>query len=170
MNTGNRTTIRLGALALCFLLSGVAHAQAPKPPAPPPAKPLMYGTPITLEQAQVVMAAANAEAKKRGVEDTIAIVEPTGELVMYQKATTGQYAAYEFAVGKARTAARYRRETKVLFDQLKAGDMTVLNYPDAISAGGGGAPIIVGGKIIGAIGLTGGADEFVVAAGVNALK
>ena len=164
--------IRHGALALglVFATAAFGQAPAPRPAAAPPAKPLLYGPPITLDQAKLVMAAAEAEAKKRGVEETIAIVEPTGELVMFERPASAQYAAYEFAIGKARTSARYRRETKVLFDQLHGGDNAPLNYPDAFVGGAGGIPIVVGGRIIGAIGSTGGADQDVAAAGAAALK
>jgi uncharacterized protein GlcG (DUF336 family) len=174
-----KTIIGIGVLALGLGAAGAASAQqtalaaaaarpAPACPATPRGAP--YGPPITLEQAKTVLAAAEAEARRRNVEPTIAIVEPTGELVLYEKATSAQYAAYEFAYDKARTAARYRRETKVINDQVRCGDLTAMTFPGAMAAGAGGVPIFVGGKIIGAIGETGGSDQDVATAGAQALK
>jgi uncharacterized protein GlcG (DUF336 family) len=131
-----------------------------------------YGQSITLEQAKLVVAAAEAEARRRGVADiaAIAVTEPSGELVMYVKGTGAQYAAYEFAYGKARTAGRYRRPTSVMAAEIAKGSLQPLAYEGAMVAGAGGVPIVVGGRMIGAIGTTGGFDEEVAQAGVAALK
>jgi uncharacterized protein GlcG (DUF336 family) len=170
MNTGKGlATIWSGAFGLALFLAAGAEAQPAGGPAAPPRRLAPYGTPITLEQARQVMDAAQAEARRRNVEATIAIVEPTGELVMYEKATGAQYAAYDFAMGKARAAARYRRESKAFADQVHGGDMAALTFVGAMAAAGG-VPILSQGRIIGAIGETGGADEEVATAGANALK
>lgn len=165
-------------------LSGVASAQAPsaRPPAikpsPGPGVPVngvspgRYGPPMTTEQAEVVMAAAQAEAKRRGVADTeaIAVVEPTGDLILFWRGTQAQWSAFDWVNGKARTAARFQRPTKVLADELATGSLHPLAFPNAMVAGAGGEPIRIDGKIVGAIGTTGGFDEEVALAGVKALK
>ncbi len=168
-------TIALAAGIAALMLTTIAAAQtAPRGAQPFPNPPVRspYGTPITLEQAEAVMAAAKAEARKRNVYGTvaIAIVEPSGELVTYIKGTSAQYAAYEFSMGKARTSARYQRSTKLLADQLATGSLQPLAFPGATVAGAGGLPIVVGGRTIGAIGTTGGFDEEVAQAGLAALK
>lgn len=162
--------IRHGALVLGLVLATAAQAQAPAPakPAAPTVLP-GYGPPITLEQARVVMAAAEAAARRLNAHPTIAIVEPTGELVMYIKDTTAQYGAYEYAMGKARTAARYRRSSKMFGDQTKLDTLYFVELPNVLGAPGG-FPIVVQGHIIGAIGATGGSDEQVAQAGADALK
>ncbi len=118
------------------------------------------------------MAAARAEAKRLGVTDTeaIAVVEPTGELVLFWRGTQAQWSSFDWVIGKARTAARFQRPTKVLADELATGSLHPLAFPNAMVAGAGGEPIRIDGKIIGAIGTTGGFDEQVALAGVDAVK
>lgn len=156
---------------LLATIGAPAFAQAPPPPRPAPAPqpPPAYGPPITLEQAKTVAAAALAEARRRNVNPTIAIVDPAGELVYFEKASDASYQARGLAEGKARAAARTRRQTKLDADRLAAGATFVLAFPDIMPAQGG-VPIMAGGKIIGAIGETGGADQAVAEAGAAALK
>jgi glc operon protein GlcG len=154
-------------LAGTLAAAGGAARAAPAPqPAPPP---LPYGPPITQEQAKLVAAAAMAEAKRRNAAATIAIVDPAGELVYYEKATAASYTAEGLAMGKAKAAARTRRATKFDADRLAAGNLLVLKLPDVFPAGGGEL-IVADGKIIGAIGGTGGSDVEVASAGAAALK
>lgn len=129
-----------------------------------------YGPPITLEQAKRVAAAAVSEAKLRGLYPTIAVCDPSGELVYFEKATGSQYSAGEIAIGKARSAARYRRPSKELTDTLNSGNLATLALPGAIMGDTGGIPIVVGGLVIGAIGSTGGDGDIVSKAGAAALK
>jgi glc operon protein GlcG len=139
------------------------------PPAPPP--PIPHGLPITLELAKRVAAAAEAEAGKNGWPMAIAIAEPTGALVYFLKMDDVQYASIELAMIKAKTAAVYRRPTKMFTEALGNGHLMFLTFPD-LCAAPGGLPLVADGKLIGAIGVSGGAghqDDVVAQAGVAAL-
>jgi uncharacterized protein GlcG (DUF336 family) len=162
-----RTLIAAAAAAAALVSACGAQAQAP---APVPRKDPHYGPPITLEQAKAASAAAAAEARKRGLESTIAVCDPSGELVYFEKANESQYAAGELAIGKCRAAARYRRSSKEISDTLKAGNLATLSLPGAVMGDAGGIPILVHGLIIGAIGSTGGEGEVVSRAGADAVK
>jgi len=136
-------------------LGGSALAQQP---APPPAPPADYGPPITNEQAKTVAAAALAEAKKNNSPMAFAIVGPAGELVYFEKMDGTQLASVEIAQGKARTAVLFRRPSKLFADQYAAGNRAFTTFPEKPVASEGGVPIVVNGKIIGAIGASGGGD------------
>jgi glc operon protein GlcG len=143
--------------------------QKPATPVPPPIVP--YGPPITLEQAKHVAAAAEAEARKNGWSMAIAIAEPTGALVYFAKMDNTQYGSIEIAQDKAATAAKFRRPTKMFTDALAGGHLFFLTFPE-ISAAPGGLPLVADGKLVGAIGVSGGAghqDDVVAAAGAAAM-
>lgn len=179
MQTRIRTAFAIGFLATVTASSIAAQAPAAAPPAPaagPPraALPPMprsapIGSPITLEQARQVVAAAEAEATRRNLTATIAIVDPAGNLVYFQKATGAPYTAEDMAVKKARSAARNRRTTQYDAQRVAAGVATLAYLPD-IFPFPGGVPIVADGKLIGAIGETGGADQEVAEAGAAAIK
>lgn len=166
------------AAAASIALSAAAQAQPappPNPPAPadrfaiPAPAALPYGPRITIEQAKQVAAAAQAEAKRRGLQASIAVVEPSGELVYFEKADNTGYSAFDTAYAKARSAARWRRSTKYDSDRLASGVYEVLALPGVMPALGGEV-IVVDGKIIGAIGETSGRGENDIAlAGARAL-
>ena len=139
-------------------------------PAPPPTPP--YGIPITLAQAKRAAAAAEAEAAKNGWNMAIAIAEPSGALVYFEKMDNTQYGSIKIAQAKAETAAMFRRPTKVFTDALAGGHLFFLTFPD-ISAAPGGLPLVADGKLIGAIGVSGGAghqDDVVAEAGAAVIK
>jgi glc operon protein GlcG len=139
-------------------------------PAPPPTLP--YGMPITLEQARRVAEAAEAEARRNGWSMAIAVSEPTGALVCFIKMDNTQYGSIKIALAKAETAAQFRRPTKMFTDALADGHAFFLTF-EGISAAPGGLPIIADGKLIGAIGVSGGAghqDDVVAKAGADAIK
>ena len=142
--------------ALAF--GGTALAQQPAPSPAVPGPPADYGTPITNEQAKAVAAAALAEAKKNNWRMAFAIVGPAGELVYFEKMDGTQLASVEIAQGKARTAVLFRRPSKVFADQYAAGNRAFTTFPEKPVASEGGVPIIVNGKVIGAIGASGGGD------------
>src|SRR5262249_13448194 len=130
------------------VLASVVYAQqqgAPPPPAPP------FGTPITLEQAKKVAAAAEAEAKKNNLNSAFAIVEPTGALVYFLKMDGSQYGAVNVAIDKAISAALYRRPTAAFDAGLRSGNTYLLNLRN-MNAVPGGIPIVADGRLIGAIG------------------
>jgi uncharacterized protein GlcG (DUF336 family) len=161
--------------AAAVMLSTAALAQQPPaaaPAAPPP--PPAYGQSITLDQAKKAVAAAEDEAKKNNWGMNIAVVGPSGHLVHFSRLDTAQFASVDIAQHKARTAATFRRPTKVFQDALAANPANVyLLTLDGIIASEGGIPIIADGKLIGAMGCSGGTgqqDGQVCQAGVNALK
>jgi glc operon protein GlcG len=170
-----------GATCVALLISTGAFAQVPPNPdnpndavpealAPPP-----YGEPINLDTAKKVAAAAVAETTKRNWNAfCISVVNPSGELVYFEKQDNCQYASIGVSQHKARTAARYRRPTLV-FETLigKGAYFAYLTTLDDIIASRGGNPLIVDGKVIGAIGVSGGSgsqDNVVSLAGQAALK
>lgn len=158
-------------------LAGTVLAQQPPaaPPAPAaaPAGPPEYGPPITNEQAKAVAAAALAEAKKNNWRMAFTIVGPAGELVYFEKMDGTQMASVALSQSKARTAALFRRPTKIFADQYAAGNTAFTTFPEMPVASEGGIPISVGGKIIGAIGASGGTgqqDGAAAGAGASAAK
>ena len=155
------------ALYAALLLGTPLSAQQPPTPPIPPTTP--YGAPITLEQAKKVADAAEAEARKRNLNMAIAIVEPTGDLVYFRKMDGTQYASIKTAQDKAISAALFRRSSKSFRERVAAGDLSPMALRGAV-ASDGGVPIVVGGKIIGAIGTSGGADDVVSQVGADALK
>ena len=140
-------------------LAGAASGQQPAPsPAAPPAPPADYGPPITNEQAKAVAAAALAEARKDNSPMAVAIVGPAGELVYFEKMDGTQLASIEIAQGKARTAVMFQRPSKAFADQYAGRNRAFTTFPEKPVASEGGVPIVVDGKIIGAIGASGGSD------------
>lgn len=157
-----------------LLFVGPAAAQAPAPAPVPETMPfdIPYGTPISLERAKQVLDAAAAEAKKRNWKMAIAIVEPSGDLVYFQKMDGTQLASIKISQGKARAAATFRRSTKVFFDAMESGHPYVATLEGVVGSEGG-MPIVENGRLIGAIGVSGGAgaqDGVVAKAGVDAMK
>ena len=157
------------------LLLGAALAATPvlaEMAAPPP--PPAYGEQINIEQAKLAAAKAAEEAKKINTFMAIAVVSPSGDLVYFEKMDNTQYASINIAIHKARAAARFRRPTASFEERVGQGGvgLTLLTLDDIIASPGGN-PIIVGGKLIGAIGLSGGLgsqDHQASLAGVAALK
>jgi uncharacterized protein GlcG (DUF336 family) len=154
------------ALGTGLLIGGQAIAQQATPPE--------YGATINLEQAKKAVGAATAEAKKNNWFMAIAIVGPAGDLVYFEKMDNTQVASVAIAQHKAKAAATFRRPTKAFQDGLAASPANVyLLTLDGIIASEGGVPILAGGKIIGAIGVsgaTGAQDGQVATAGLAALK
>jgi glc operon protein GlcG len=143
-----------------------------QPAAPPP--PLPYGPPISLASAKQVLAAAEAEATAQGWSAVIAICDSTGQLAALHRMDQSNLGAVELAQRKARTAARFRRPTKVYEDLVASGPSGVrlLSVSDEIIALEGGLPLVQSGAVVGAIGVSGMQsfqDGQVAAAGVRAL-
>jgi uncharacterized protein GlcG (DUF336 family) len=176
-----RFTLLAGAVGAALVLSTSAFAQVPADPAnpneniPETMNPPAYGEPINLETAKKVAAAAVAEMRKRNWNGMcIAVVGPSGDLVYFEKDDACQYASISIAQHKARTAARYRRPT-VVFERLlgRGAFFSYLPTLDDVIASRGGNPLMVGGKVIGAIGASGGSgsqDDVISLAGAAALK
>jgi uncharacterized protein GlcG (DUF336 family) len=164
----------LTTAVLFFVDSALAQAPAPAPAPVPDAIPfdIPYGTPISLERAKAVAEAAMAEAKKRNWKDAIAIVGPSGEMVYFVKMDGTQHASYKIAEAKAHAAAIFRRPTKVFFDQMETGHPYIATLPGVV-ASDGGLPLIENGKVIGAIGISGGTgaqDGVIAKAGADTVK
>jgi glc operon protein GlcG len=145
-------------------------AQQPAAPSPPPTTP--YGSPISLDAAKKAMAAAEAEAVKNNWPMAIVILDSTGHTVMIHKLDNTQYGSIRVAEDKAHTALDFRRPSKVFEDSVAQGGigMRTLGLRGATPIEGG-FPIIVDGKIIGAIGASGGTapqDGQVAKAGADA--
>lgn len=155
--------------------TGLASAQAPVPSATPAATATavpQYGDNISHEQARRAIGAAVAEARRINVSMAIAVVDTSGNLVAFEKMDNTQNASVLVAQNKAVSAAMYRRPTKAFQDALVAGgaNLRILTLPH-MNAVEGGVPLTQGGKIIGAIGASGGSpdqDSTVAAGGVSA--
>jgi glc operon protein GlcG len=175
-----RLTMLAGALGAALLMSSAAFAQVPADPnnpneaVPDKATFTPYGETIKLADAKKVADAALEEATKRGWPMCISVVGPSGDLVYFAKMDDCQFASVSISQHKARTAARYRRPT-VVFERLLGKGPFFAYLPtldDAIMSRGGN-PIVVGGKIVGAIGVSGGTgsqDDTISQAGATALK
>ena len=122
-----------------------------------PDAPQPYGFPIGLEAAKKAAAPALAEARRNNWAMAVAIVDPAGELVYFEKMDATQTGSVAVAIDKACSAARFKRPTKAFQDMLSAGGegLRVLSLRGAVPVEGG-LPIAVDGKIVGAIGVSGG--------------
>jgi glc operon protein GlcG len=118
-----------------------------------------YGLPISLDQAQEVIHAGVADAKKRNWKMNVAVVDSGGNLVAFQRMDGAMLASIQIAEHKARAAATFRRPTKVFEDGINLMHLNYLLAFDGIIASRGGIPLIERGKIIGAIGCSGGTDS-----------
>ena len=148
------------ALLLMVLAAQTAHADWPSKPV------------LTLEMAKRIGAAAELEAVKRGATVVIAVVDDGGHVVFLQRLNDTQVASVDVGVGKARTAAIFRRPSKVFEDQIKDGRVAALALPGATPLQGG-IPLDVNGRVIGAIGVSGNTpqdDEDIAKAGAAALS
>ena len=176
-----RFTMMAGALCVALLVGTGAFAQVPPDPnnpnevVPDQMAPTPYGNPINNETAKKVAAGAVAELKKRNWSGMcISVVDPHGELVYFERDDNCQFASISISQHKARVAARYRRPT-VVFERLmgKGPFFSYLSTLDDVVASRGGNPLVVDGKVIGAIGVSGGTgsqDDTISQAGVAALK
>jgi glc operon protein GlcG len=153
-----RKTVIAAAASVLFAVTAQAEMAAPTtPPAPPP----QYGQPgVNLDQATKAVEAAVAEAKKNGWMMAVAVVSNSGFLVHFSKMDQTQFASVGIAIHKAKAAATFRRPTKSFEDRLAAGGagLAILTL-DGVIASDGGFPLMRDGKIIGAIGCSGGTGQ-----------
>jgi len=159
----------VAAVSALTLWPAAGLAQVAAPPPPPVYPP--YGAPLTLAQAKVVAAAAEAEARKAGWTMVITIVEPNGAEVLTLKMDGAQYGSIDVAERKARTAAQFRRPSKDFQDAVKSGNLNSV-FTGALAIEGGEL-IVIDGKVAGAIGASGGSgvqDGQVARAGAAAVK
>ena len=118
-----------------------------------------YGPAISLDRAQAAIDTAVAESKKRDWKMNVAVVDPGGHLVAFQRMDGAMLASIQIAEHKARAAATFRRETKVFEDGINLMHLNYLLAFDGVIASRGGIPLIEKGSIIGAIGVSGGTDS-----------
>jgi glc operon protein GlcG len=139
----------LKALVVLLLILAPAMARAQQLPNP-------YGAPVSLENAKKAAAAAIAEAEKNKWSVAVAIVDPNGTLVYYEKLDNTQIGSAKVAVEKARSSALFKRPTKAFEDALAAGGdgLRTLGLEGAVPLEGG-IPLLMDGKIVGAIGVSG---------------
>jgi glc operon protein GlcG len=147
------------------LTAAAATAQAPAPPE--------YGAPITIEQAKKIMAGAEAEATKNKWPVVITILDSGGNVVMVHRLDNAQWGSVDIAKEKARASVALRRPTKALQDLIAQGGANLRLLNIGYSVLEGGIPIVVGGKIVGGIGVSGVTsqqDAQIAQAGIDALK
>lgn len=140
-----RTKIVIGLIAIfCFLETGAQMLPNP------------YGAPVSVDNAKKAANAALAEAVKNHWKMAVAVVDPHGTLVYYEKMDDTQLGSADVAIAKARSSAQFKRPTKAFQDGLAAGGagLRILGLPGAVPVEGG-VPLIADGKIIGAIGVSG---------------
>jgi uncharacterized protein GlcG (DUF336 family) len=161
-----RSTISFALAAFAAVtISSQALGQTPAPAAAPTAVPekmpfdIPYGMSIGLDKAKELMAAAEAEAKKHNWKMNIAVVDTNGDPVMFERMEGAQIASGAISIGKARTAARYRRESRLFFNAYESGHTYVSTLDPTLIASPGGFPLVENGKLIGAIGCSGGTGE-----------
>jgi glc operon protein GlcG len=178
----SKSVLRIALLSSVLLAAATSYAQQPAPT--PPANPLdnvpdkmpfdvPYGAPIGLDRAQAAIAAATAEAKKHDWKLIVTVVDSGGNLVAFQRMDGAQLASIPISEHKARAAATFRRETKAFENGIQQNGFNYLITLDGIIASRGGIPLVEGGKLIGAIGCSGGTgsqDEVACKAGAATVK
>ncbi|MGO9134260.1 MAG: GlcG/HbpS family heme-binding protein [Methylovirgula sp.] len=172
----------LGIVAGLIAAETGASAQTPAaapPTAAPPAVPdkmpydTPYGAPIDLAKAREVVGAVEAESAKRGWKESVAVVGPSGDLIVLETMDGSMAAAAPIAEGKARTSARFRRPSSAFFAVMETGHPYAATLDRSIVASPGGFPLIADGKLIGAVGCSGGTgsqDALVCAVGADKIK
>jgi glc operon protein GlcG len=127
---------------------------------------------LSFEGAARMAAAAEADARGRGLAVVVVVVDDGGHVILLHRMNGAQVASVDVGIGKARTAAIFRRPSRVFEEQVKNGRVAALALPGA-TALIGGLPVVIGGQVVGAIGVSGDApdiDEAIALAGVKALQ
>jgi glc operon protein GlcG len=137
--------VRLAVIAALAACSSLALAQDRRPG---------YGTPVTTATAKKIAAGVIAECQKNGWNVAVAVVDPHGGLVYYERMEDTQTASYDIAIMKARAAATYRRPTRAFMDVINKGGPATATLPGVV-ASPGGVPLAVEGKVTGAVGVSG---------------
>ena len=150
----------LGAAALALVATSASAQQRPE-----------YGTPVTTDQAKKIAAAVVAECMSNKWNVAVAVTDTAGNLVYFERIENTQTASFDIAIMKAKAAATYRRPTRVFADVIAKSGPAIMTLPGVV-ASPGGLPLMVGGKVIGAVGVsgvTGDQDEQCAKAGLAAL-
>ena len=176
--------LALTAVLLIVVAAGAASSGAQQAPAAPAPYPLdnvpdkmpfdvPYGAPISLERATAAITATAAEARKHDWKLCIAVVDSGGNLVAFERMDGAQIASVQISEHKARASATFRRETKVFETGIQQSGYNYILTLDGVIASRGGIPLIEGGKLVGAIGCSGGTgsqDEVACKAGATTIK
>lgn len=171
------------AIAILLVAVAASSQQKPNQQAAPSAQPspdvyqmaYPYGAPVSLDNAKKAAAAAMAEAVKNGWTMAFAIVDPDGTLIYYQKMDNTQNGSAVVSIDKARSAALFKRPTRAFEDLLGQGGQEAVRYlrMENVVPIEGGIPLVMDGKIVGAIGVSGGKsaqDAHCAQMGADALK
>ena len=167
------------ACSVCLLMASAATAQTPssQPSAggTPDKMPfdIPYGTTIDLDTAKKLLTIAEAEARKHDWKMNIAVVDTHGDLLAFERMDGAQFASIAISQNKARTSARFRRETRIFYNQFETGHAYVSTLDAGVVASPGGFPLVEGGKLVGAIGCSGGTgdqDAIVCKAAADTIK
>jgi len=127
---------------------------------------------LSLSAARRIVAASEAEANVRGLGVVVVVVDDAGNIIQLSRMDTAQVASINVGIGKARTAAIYRRPSRVFEEQIKNGRIAALALADATPLQGG-VPVLIDGKVVGAVGVSGDspqADEEIAIAGAKAVS
>ena len=177
----SKSVLRIALLGSLLLAATTSYTQQPAPTPPPnpldnvPDKmpfDVPYGAPIGLDRAQAAIAATVAEAKKRDWKLIVTVVDSGGNMVAFQRMDGAQLASIPISEHKARVSAIYRRESKVFETGIQGGNTYLLTL-DGVIGSRGGIPLVEGGKLIGAIGCSGGTgsqDEVACKVGAATIK
>ena len=158
----SKTVLVVAAFVVTLLMAGGSYAQQSNPLDVVPEKmpfDIAYGAPISLERADAVLAAAIAESKKHDWKLNCAVFDSGANLVSFKRMDGAQLASISVAQHKARAAAKFRRETKAYENGVELTKLNSLITLDDVIASRGGIPLVEDGKIIGAIGCSGGAGS-----------
>jgi glc operon protein GlcG len=174
-----RTAVTIALLGAALTIAMPIGAQTPPPANPLDTVPdkmgfdIPYGVPISLERAEAAIAAAVAEAKKKDWKFCVSVVDSGGNLVDLQRMDGAQLSCVQVSEHKARTSAVWRRETKVFENAVQLNNFHYVTTIDGVIAARGGIPLVENGKLIGAIGCSGGTgsqDEVACKAGAALFK
>ena len=157
--------MRIIILACAILMSTAGVAETPAPP------PTEYGSPIAMSDALALVQRSIELSRARGLKMAIAVVEPSGELVAFARMDNVPYGSIQLAQQKARTAARYRLPTAIAEDRVQGGRVALVTADDFVAIGGG-EPIVVNGRVVGALGVSGAtaAEDAALAAAIVAQR
>ena len=172
----SKSILTIAMLGAALLVAGGSYAQQPNPMDAVPDKmpfDVPYGAPISLDRADAALAAAVAEAKKHDWKMNCAVVDSGANLVSFKRMDGAQLASIDIGIHKARAAVKFRRETKAFENAIQQNNQYYVMTLDDVIGSRGGIPLVEGGKLIGAIGCSGGTgsqDEVSSKAGVATIK
>ena len=172
----SKSILTIAMLGAALLVAGGSYAQQPNPMDAVPDKmpfDVPYGAPISLDRADAALAAAVADAKKHDWKMNCAVVDSGANLVSFKRMDGAQLASIDIGIHKARAAVKFRRETKAFENAIQQNNQYYVMTLDDVIGSRGGIPLVEGGKMIGAIGCSGGTgsqDEVSSKAGVATIK